>query len=138
MGKSGSSNNNNKNKKLIIIKISHLCKKKKSLMRDVRKEINYFKPCSNAQDKAQLSLGCTHLSSTGHNPNSTVLYLGHLSQVRNNLFLKQRRNLSLCIIGEQRRNVSLCNIREKQSNLSLCIIRNNGVYFTTHLNGTVG
>ena len=31
-------------------------------MRGVRKEINYSEPCSNATDKAQLSLGCTHLS----------------------------------------------------------------------------
>ena len=31
-------------------------------MRGVRKEINYSEPCSNAPDKAQLSLGCKHLS----------------------------------------------------------------------------
>ena len=31
-------------------------------MRGVRKEINYSEPCSNAPDKAQLSLGCIHLS----------------------------------------------------------------------------
>ena len=62
-------------------------------VRGVRKEINYSKPCTNATDKAQLSLGCTHLNtrslcscSNGYNPNSTVLYLGHLSTVRNNLF----------------------------------------------------
>ena len=30
-------------------------------MSGVRKEINYSEPCSNATDKAQLSLGCTHL-----------------------------------------------------------------------------
>ena len=30
-------------------------------VRGVRKEINYSEPCSNAADKAQLSLGCTHL-----------------------------------------------------------------------------
>ena len=62
--------------------------------RDVRKEINYSKPCSNAPDKAQLRLSCTHLSTSSlrslvHKlvqPNSTVLYLGYLSTVRNNLF----------------------------------------------------
>ena len=31
-------------------------------MRGVRKEINYSEPCSNASDKAQLSLDCIHLS----------------------------------------------------------------------------
>ena len=31
-------------------------------VRGVRKEINYSEPCSNAADKAQLSLGCTHLN----------------------------------------------------------------------------
>ena len=31
-------------------------------MRGVGKEINYSESCSNAQDKAQLNLGCTHLS----------------------------------------------------------------------------
>ena len=31
-------------------------------IRGVRKEINYSEPCSNAPDKAQMSLGCTHLS----------------------------------------------------------------------------
>ena len=60
-------------------------------MRGVRKEINYSEPCSSAPDKAQLSLGCIHLSarscSNGYNPNPTVLYLRHLSTVRNNLFL---------------------------------------------------
>ena len=30
---------------------------------------------------------CTHSCSNGYNPNSTVLYLRHLSTVRNNLFL---------------------------------------------------
>ena len=29
-----------------------------------KKEINYSEPCSNAQDKAQLSSGCTHLSTS--------------------------------------------------------------------------
>ena len=31
-------------------------------MRGIRKEIDYSEPCCNASDKAQLSLGCTHLS----------------------------------------------------------------------------
>ena len=31
-------------------------------MRGVRKETNYSEPCSNAQNKAQLSLSCTNLS----------------------------------------------------------------------------
>ena len=31
-------------------------------VRGVRKEINYSEPCSNAADKAQLSLDCTHLN----------------------------------------------------------------------------
>ena len=31
-------------------------------VRGVRKEINYSESCSNAADKAQLSLGCTHLN----------------------------------------------------------------------------
>ena len=65
-------------------------------MRGVRKEIKYSEPCSNATDKAQLSLGCIHLNTCSLcslvlkwvQPNSTVLYLGHLSTVRNNLFLK--------------------------------------------------
>ena len=38
-------------------------RKKNSLMKGIRKEINHIEPCSNAQDKANLSLGCTHLSS---------------------------------------------------------------------------
>ena len=40
-------------------------------IRGVRKEINYSEPCSNAPDKAQLSLGCTHLST--HTLRSLVL-----------------------------------------------------------------
>ena len=40
--------------------------KKNRSMRGVRKEINYSEPCSNATDKAQLSLGCTHLSTGKH------------------------------------------------------------------------
>ena len=36
--------------------------KKNRSMRGFRKEINYSEPCSNAPDKGQLSLGCTHLS----------------------------------------------------------------------------
>ena len=66
-------------------------------MRGVRKEINYSEPCTNAPDKAQLSFGCIHLStpcarscSNGYNPNSTVLYLRHLSTVWNNLFLNSK------------------------------------------------
>ena len=47
MGKSG-------NKNLIFQNIRSV--------RGVRKEINYSEPCSNAADKAQLSLGCTQLS----------------------------------------------------------------------------
>ena len=35
---------------------------KHSLSEGVRKEINYSEPCSIAADKAQLSLGCTHLN----------------------------------------------------------------------------
>ena len=54
-GKSGNKNNNENQ-----LKKSHLCKTRS--MRGVRKEINYSEPCSNAPDKAQLSLGCTHLS----------------------------------------------------------------------------
>ena len=34
---------------------------------------------------------CARSCSNGYNPNSTVLYLRHLSTVWNNLFLKQRR-----------------------------------------------
>ena len=33
-------------------------------MRGVRKEINYSETCSDAPDKARLSLGCTHLSTS--------------------------------------------------------------------------
>ena len=33
-----------------------------NLLRGVRKEINHSEPCSYAPDKAQLSLGCTHLN----------------------------------------------------------------------------
>ena len=33
---------------------------------------------------------CARSCSNGYNPNSTVLYLRHLSTVRNNLFVKQR------------------------------------------------
>ena len=33
-------------------------------MRGVRKEINYSEPCSNAPDKAQLSFGFNHLSTS--------------------------------------------------------------------------
>ena len=40
-------------------------------MRGVKKETNYSEPCSNAPDKAQLSLGCTHFST--HSLRSLVL-----------------------------------------------------------------
>ena len=56
MGKSGNNNYNKINKKK-----SNLSTKIR-FMRGVRKEINYFEPRSNAVDKAQLSLDCTHLS----------------------------------------------------------------------------
>ena len=36
---------------------------------------------------------CARSCSNGYNPNSTVLYLGHLSTVRNNLFLKSQVRL---------------------------------------------
>ena len=48
-------------------------------VRGVRKKINYSEPCSNAADKAQLSLGSTQ---------PQLRFIGHLSTVRNNLFLK--------------------------------------------------
>ena len=67
--------------------------KKSRFKRGVKKEIKYFEPCSNAKDKAQLSLGCTRYArscSNGYNPNSTMLYLGHFSTVRNHLFLKSQ------------------------------------------------
>ena len=43
-----------------INKKNHLYKT--GSMRGIRKEINYSELCSNAPDKAQLSLGCIHLS----------------------------------------------------------------------------
>ena len=53
------------------------------------------KPNSHAKDKAQLSLGCIHLSTfslrslmlNGHNTDLTVRYLGHFRIVWNNSFL---------------------------------------------------
>ena len=56
-GKSGNKNNNKNH-------IYEKKKKKKKKMRGVRNEINYSEPCSNAPDKAQLSLGCSHLSTS--------------------------------------------------------------------------
>ena len=60
-------------------------------------------------DKAQLSLGCTHLNTrslrslvlkNGYNPNSTVLYLGHLSMVRNNLFLNEQLHCNNILVSD--------------------------------------
>ena len=50
----------------------------------------------------KMSLGCTHLSKNGYNPNSTVLYLEHLSTVRNNLFLnyyKKKKKNNMIVVG---------------------------------------
>ena len=55
MGKSGNKNNHKNQKKISFVQNIRL-------VRGVRKEINYSEPCSNAADKAQLSLGCTHLN----------------------------------------------------------------------------
>ena len=70
-------------------------------VRGVRKEINYSELCSNAADKAQLSLGCAHLNTRSlrllvlkwvqPKLNCALSWgLGHLSTVRNNLFLKYK------------------------------------------------
>ena len=48
-------------------------------MRGVRKEINYSELCSNAPDKAQLSLGCTYRScSNGYVCIGRNVQLSHL------------------------------------------------------------
>ena len=72
-----------------INKKNHLCKI--CSMRGVRKEINYSEPCSNAPDKAQMSLGCPlaalACAQMGTTQTQLCFILRHLSTVRNNLFL---------------------------------------------------